>query len=163
MIPNDARLACEIMAQEVAHSYGLDHEMKRIGLLERPQVRARGEDLGRAREDDAADLGVAVVALDGCGQRFKEFGGQRVALLGPVDPEGRDVTLGGVPQFIAHGKEYTDYTNCGNVTRRGGPVCGRHTTANGPTPDASIVTRRGGPVCGRHTSANGPTPRCFRA
>lgn len=27
VIPNDARLACEIMAQEVAHSYGLDHEL----------------------------------------------------------------------------------------------------------------------------------------
>ncbi len=27
VIPQDARLACEIMAQEVAHSYGLDHEM----------------------------------------------------------------------------------------------------------------------------------------
>ena len=27
VIPADARLACEIMAQEVAHSYGLDHEL----------------------------------------------------------------------------------------------------------------------------------------
>lgn len=27
VIPQDARLACEIMAQEVAHSYGLDHEL----------------------------------------------------------------------------------------------------------------------------------------
>jgi hypothetical protein len=27
VLPNDARLACEIMAQEVAHSYGLDHEL----------------------------------------------------------------------------------------------------------------------------------------
>ncbi|MBA3541352.1 MAG: Ig-like domain-containing protein [Deltaproteobacteria bacterium] len=26
-LPNDARLACEIMAQEIAHSYGLDHEL----------------------------------------------------------------------------------------------------------------------------------------
>ena len=27
VIPQDARLACEIMAQEVAHAYGLDHEL----------------------------------------------------------------------------------------------------------------------------------------
>jgi MYXO-CTERM domain-containing protein len=27
VLPNDARLNCEIMAQEVAHSYGLDHEL----------------------------------------------------------------------------------------------------------------------------------------
>lgn len=27
ILPQDARLACEIMAQEVAHSYGLDHEL----------------------------------------------------------------------------------------------------------------------------------------
>jgi len=27
VIPQDARTACEIMAQEVAHSYGLDHEL----------------------------------------------------------------------------------------------------------------------------------------
>lgn len=27
VLPADARLACEIMAQEVAHSYGLDHEL----------------------------------------------------------------------------------------------------------------------------------------
>jgi hypothetical protein len=27
ILPNDARLNCEIMAQEVAHSYGLDHEL----------------------------------------------------------------------------------------------------------------------------------------
>ncbi len=27
VIPQDARLACEIMAQEVAHSYGLDHQL----------------------------------------------------------------------------------------------------------------------------------------
>jgi uncharacterized protein (TIGR03382 family) len=27
VIPNDARLACEIQAQEIAHSYGLDHEL----------------------------------------------------------------------------------------------------------------------------------------
>jgi MYXO-CTERM domain-containing protein len=27
VIPNDARLACEIQAQEIAHSFGLDHEL----------------------------------------------------------------------------------------------------------------------------------------
>jgi hypothetical protein len=27
VIPNDARLACEIQAQEIAHAFGLDHEM----------------------------------------------------------------------------------------------------------------------------------------
>jgi uncharacterized protein (TIGR03382 family) len=27
VLPDDARLMCEVMAQEIAHSYGLDHEM----------------------------------------------------------------------------------------------------------------------------------------
>jgi hypothetical protein len=27
VLPDDSRLMCEVMAQEIAHSYGLDHEM----------------------------------------------------------------------------------------------------------------------------------------
>ena len=61
-MPNDARLACEVMAQEVAHAYGLDHEMlptDPLTYLRYDGNRSFQNQLAECGEDKARPCGVS--------------------------------------------------------------------------------------------------------
>ena len=108
-IPQNARVACEVMAQEIAHSYGLDHELLADPRLRNDDARAIVRDLDVLRIDPprVTDMWRAESIS---ATRYDDL---FLRLMNPVAGRDRALFLRGVERFLA-----TYETQCSGASLR---------------------------------------------
>ncbi|HUS30304.1 MAG TPA: hypothetical protein VMZ53_17470 [Kofleriaceae bacterium] len=105
VIPDDARTACEIMAQEVAHSFGLDHEM----LASDPMTYLPyyGERTFQNEMASCGEFGDRMCGINGNVCRYQQNSvkllGQRLGLKGAAPPAGEPTPDGEDDPDVASG------------------------------------------------------------